>query len=129
MVGEELEAFVNGRLVDHLLAVGRPVPAWAVLNRLSHASVDDLIALAAADSSGVAGDARPGEPAWLCAQRSLAAELVTGAARPDDITGVQQAVLVPLELWLIQRSRSEALSARRVIELASAVLADHRSSA
>jgi hypothetical protein len=35
-------------------------------------------------------------------------------------------VLVPLELWVIQRSRSEAVTSRRVIELAAEVLSDHR---
>jgi hypothetical protein len=33
-------------------------------------------------------------------------------------------MLVPLELWFIQRSRSEAITSRRVIELASEALAD-----
>jgi hypothetical protein len=67
----------------------------------------------------------PRGPAWLRAQRSLAAALVTGATRPDDIASIQRAVLIPLELWLIQRSRSEAITSRRVIELAAEGLSDH----
>jgi hypothetical protein len=61
----------------------------------------------------------------LRAQRPLAAALVTGATPPDDIASFQPAVLVPLELWLIQRSRSEAITPRRVIELAAEALCDH----
>jgi hypothetical protein len=126
-VGDEVEAFVQGRLVDYLVAAGRPVPAWAVLNRLAHASVGDLTELATAGSGALTGE--PGEPAWLRAQRSLATALVTGATRPDDIVSFQRAVLAPLELWVIQRSRSEAISSRRVLELASNALADHRPNA
>jgi hypothetical protein len=125
-LGDEVEAFVQGCLVNYLLAVGRPVPAWAVLNRLAHGSVDDLTEFAATGSGKLIGESEPGEPTWLRAQRSLAAALVTGATRPDDIVGFQRAVLVPLELWFIQRARSEAITSRRVLELASEALADHR---
>ncbi len=127
-LGDEVEAFVQGCLVDHLCVAGRPVPAWAVLNKLAHGSVADLIDLAGADRGGATGDPPTGEPAWLRAQRSLAAAMVTGATRPDDIVNSQRAVLVPLELWVIQRSRSEAITSRRVVELATEALADHRSS-
>jgi hypothetical protein len=119
-LGDEVEAFVDGRLVEFLQAADRPVPAWAVLNRLAHARIDELTELAAG------GEPPAGEPAWLRAQRSLAATLVTGATRPADIVSFQRAVLVPLELWVIQRSRSEAVTSRRVIELAAEVLSDHR---
>lgn len=116
---------MHGGLVDHLVAAGRPVPAWRVLNRLAHASVEELTELAA-DGGVATGESTPGEPGWLRAQRSLAAALVTGATTPDDIKRSQRAVLVPLELWVIQRSWSEAITSRRVIELASAALADQR---
>lgn len=88
-------------------------------------------ALLAAGRPGGQGD-REGDldigttgPARLRAQRPLAAALVTGATPPDDIASFQRAVLVPLELWLIQRSRSEAITPRRVIELAAEALCDH----
>jgi hypothetical protein len=125
-LGEEVEAFIHGRLVDYLLAAGRPVPAWTVLNKLAHASMEELTELAAANNSEATGAAEAGEPAWVRAQRSLAA-LTTGGRRPDDIASLQRKVLVPLELWLVQRSRSEAITSRRVIELASEVLADYTS--
>jgi hypothetical protein len=124
-LGDEVEAFLHGRLVDHLVAAGRPVPAWAVLNRLAHATTEELTELAANGGAAI-GESPPGEPAWLRAQRSLAAALVTGATAPDDIKRFQRAVLVPLELWVIQRSRFEAITSRRVIELASETLADQR---
>jgi hypothetical protein len=123
--GDEAEAFVQGRLVEHLRGAGRPVPAWAVLNKLAHAGVDELTELAAAGGAAH-GEASPDEPAWLGAQRSLAAELIAGHAGPEDVVAVQRAVLVPLELWVIQRSRHEAVSSRRVMEVAMATLSDYR---
>ena len=66
------------------------------------------------------------EPVWRCAQRSPAADLLAGAAAPDEVADTQRAVLVPLELWLIERSRAETISSRRAIEMASDVLTDHR---
>jgi hypothetical protein len=116
---------LHGRLVEFLLAAGRPVPAWAVLNRLAHASLDELSELAVAGGPA-AGEPPAGEPAWLRAQRSLAAVLVAGAARPADIVSFQRVVLVPLELWVIQRSRSEAVTSRHVIELVAEALSDYR---
>jgi hypothetical protein len=124
-LGDEVQAFVHGRLVDHLVAAGRLVPAWTVLNKLAHASEDELSELAATNNGEATGAPEAGEPAWLRAQRSLAAALTTGARRPDDIASLQQKVLVPLELWLIQRSRSEPITSRHVIELASEALADY----
>jgi hypothetical protein len=121
-----VEAFLEGDLVEHLCASGRAVPAWAVLNKVAHADIDELEDLARLGGAGGAGAAGGREPIWRCAQRSLAADLLAGAAAPDEVADTQRAVLVPLELWLIERSRAEAISSRRAIEMASNALADHR---
>lgn len=117
----EAEAFLEGRLVEHLVAAHRKVPAWAVLNKVAHASVRELADLVETDAGtgsagGVAG------PLWLSAQRSLASRLVGGGARPDEIKRVQRAVLVPLELWLIERSKVDTVTPRQVIGAASDAL-------
>src|ERR687891_380934 len=75
----EAEAFLEGRLVEHLVAAHRKVPAWAVLNKVAHASVRELADLVETDAGmgsagGVAG------PLWLSAQRSLAL-VSSGVAR------------------------------------------------
>jgi hypothetical protein len=123
-LGDEVEAFMHGRLIDYLVGASRPVPAWAVLNLLAHATVEELAALVSVGAAGPVPSS-PGEPAWVSAQRSLAAELLTGA--PDDVVGFQRAVLVPLELWVIRRSRSEAVSSRRALDLAADALSAVRS--
>jgi hypothetical protein len=119
----ETEAFLEGRIVEHLAAAGRTVPAWAVLNKLAHASPEQLADLA--ERNGRPGNApQPGEPAWRAAQRSLASRLLASGTPPDQITRIQQTVLVPLELWLIQRSQVETVTLRQAVGAACDALND-----
>jgi hypothetical protein len=124
-LGDEVEALLGGRLVEHLAARHQPVPAWAVLNKVAHAHAQELADLA--DPRGD-GDLAPDErlPLWQLAQRALAAKLVDAAPTPDGLAELQQTVLVPLELWMIGRSRSETITSRRVIEAALDLLDDLR---
>ncbi|HET6950441.1 MAG TPA: hypothetical protein VFI47_08700 [Acidimicrobiales bacterium] len=117
LVVGEVEAFLTGRLVEHLLATGRPVPAWAALNRLAHGALEDVIELAQPGDEVMAGRDRR-EAGWQRGQRALAAHLVASTATPGDVVDVQWEVLVPLELWLIERSRSETITSRRILEIA-----------
>jgi hypothetical protein len=110
---------------------GGPGPRAGTIAGSARTGTGDGGALVAAGRHGGPGD-REGDldigttgPAWLRAQRSLAAALVTGATRLDDIASIQRAVLIRLELWFIQRSRSEAITSRRVIERAAEALSDH----
>jgi hypothetical protein len=98
----EAEAFLQGRLVEHLAAAGRPVPAWAVLNKLAHASPQELADLTLIHGRS-ASEPEVGQPTWLAAQKSLAARLVRNTRVPDEITYLQHQRLIPLELWLIER--------------------------
>ena len=119
----ETEAFLEGRIVEHLTAAGRMVPTWAVLNKLAHGSPGEIADLTQTD--GHLGNApEAGEPAWCAAQRSLAACLLARGAAPDDITQVQQRVLVPLELRLIEHSEVETVTLRQAIRAACDVLDD-----
>src|ERR687897_327436 len=43
-LADEIQAFLAGRLVNHLTAYRQPVPAWAALNRLAHADRSDPFA-------------------------------------------------------------------------------------
>lgn len=111
---DDVAAYLAGRLVEYRSGRGRGVPAWAVLNKVAHADVDELAGLADG-----AGDGR--EPGWLSAQRSLAADLLA-ERDPPDVARIQRQVLVPLELWLIARSETETVSGRWAAELAADVL-------
>ncbi|HET6950966.1 MAG TPA: hypothetical protein VFI47_11350 [Acidimicrobiales bacterium] len=126
LMAGEIEAFLAGRLVEHRLTMGRRVPAWVVLNRLAHAAFEDLIELARSGGE-VMGAVRDGqEPGWRRGQRALAANLVAGASTPDDVADAQWEVLVPLELSLVERSKSDTVTSRRVLEIAARALADYR---
>jgi hypothetical protein len=113
----ETEAFLDGRIVEHLTAAGRMVPTWAVLNKIAHGSPSEIAYLTQTDGHP---DNAPeaGEPVWRAAQRSLAARLLASDALPDDIAQVQQTVLVPLELRLIERSEVETVTLRQAIRAA-----------
>ena len=117
----ETEAYLEGRIVEHLTAAGRLVPTWAVLNKLAHGSPGEILDLTQTDNHpDNAPDA--GEPVWRNAQRSLAAGLLTRGTTPDEITQIQQTVLVPLELRLIERSEVETVTLRQAIRAASEAL-------
>jgi hypothetical protein len=126
LVASEVEAFLAGRLIEHRLATGRPVPAWAVLNRLAHAAFEDLIELARSGAEGMSAVRDAQEPGWRRGQRALAANLVAGAATPDDVADTQWEVLVPLELSVVERSKSDTSTSRRVLEMAADAIADYR---
>lgn len=101
-------------------------PSWTVLNRLAHTTFEDLIELARSGGEAM-GAVRDGqEPGWWAGQRALAANLVAGAATSDDAADARWEVLVPLELSLIERSRSATITSGRVLELAARALADYR---
>jgi hypothetical protein len=110
----ETEAFLEGRIVEQLVAAGRVVPTWAVLNKLAHATPTELADLAEADG-GPWNTPVPREPAYRGAQRLLARRLLARGAAPDEITRIQQVVLVPLELALIERSEVETVTLRQVV--------------
>jgi hypothetical protein len=93
------------------------VPTWAVLNKLAHATSTELADLAEAD--GVPRNTPlPREPAYRGAQRLLACRLLARGTVPEEITRIQQAVLVPLELALIERSEVETVTLRQVVRSA-----------
>lgn len=122
-LSSEAEAFLEGRLVEHLLACGRPVPAWSVLNKLAHASPQELADLITTHGHS-AWQPEGARPTWLTAQMSLAARLVANGAAPDKVTQVQHQRLIPLELWLIERAKIQPMTPRQVISAASDAL-DH----
>jgi hypothetical protein len=92
---EQFEAFLEGRYAELCKGWGEPVPPWAWMNLLAHASEDRL--RAAADSSD-------GEQ-WQRARRFVAGELVDLVdTRRRSLATIQRRVLVPFELRAIESS-------------------------
>jgi hypothetical protein len=123
-LAEETDALVTGRLVDHLAARGRPIPPWAVLNRVGHLSFDELVDLAA----GRTGRGRrnvAGTPFWAAAERRLAFQLLTHGWTVAGVHDAQIDILVPLELALIELADAEGLTAADALEMAGEMLTEY----
>lgn len=118
----EAEAFLAGRLAEHLVDVGRPVPPWALLNRLAHGSVEQLAVLAITTDAGWRSHPSLGNPAWVATERSLATRLLRDVPTPESLWQVQAAVLVPLELQLIADAGRQSLTPGHVMGAASRAL-------
>jgi hypothetical protein len=125
-LADEVEAFVNGELVELLVAAGRPVPlpSWLALNRLSHAPLQVLARVAAGEPAAGAPERDLG---WAEAERSLAFRLLSCGRDPNDVRRVQREVLVPLERRLIAESRVLAIPVGQVIARAVEALDQHQS--
>jgi hypothetical protein len=121
-LGDEVDAIVNGHLVAYLVTNRWPVPTWAVLNAVAHATEAELAALAHPSGRHWA----PGveAPNWRQAQSALASKLLTGARVPGGVAEIQRTVLVPLESWLAGRSRPGAATAVQIAQTASNLIDD-----
>jgi hypothetical protein len=109
-LSEEVAALLAGRLVEYCTATGQEVPAWAALNRLAHADRPELADLVARRVSG------GGATRWAAAELLIAARLLVQAETPDELRSLQQRVLVPLELRLVDRCRPERLGPHEVLD-------------
>lgn len=113
-LADEVQAFLAGRLVNHLAAYRQPVPAWAALNRLAHADRSDLLrVLEGANTDSTAPSSA--HAAWAAAERFAAGHLLARAHTPEELRHVQRATLVPLELVLIEQTKIERLTADQVL--------------
>lgn len=116
-LAEEVEAFLAGRLVDHMAAQHRPVPPWTALNRLAHADhpvIAGLVAGAGLERSLYSGAVHP----WAMTERFAAAQFLARARTTAELRALQQTTLVPLELDLVERARRERLTPEQVLEAA-----------
>jgi len=113
---DECEAFLHGTFAEILVSLDAPVPAWAVLNRLAHASLDEIFLIEAGLVS---------RPLWFDAEQELARELLDLAGNDGErVRRLQRSALVPLELWLAGKGRSTELGADAVLALASESLVE-----
>ena len=92
-LGDECEAWLEGRWAEYLAAHGEPVPSWAWLNQVTHASERAVRAMA-------------GVPAfrsddWFKLRGCVAEALLKEAAEKGVSIGeLQRAVLLPIECAL-----------------------------
>jgi len=114
-VGDECEAFLAGQLAAHFLNRHRPIPPVAWLNRVVHATANELAILAV----GTSDTFQPGT--WARAVSYLA-RIVQERARETGrpVNEIQRELLLPLELELIGDPESVKLDAADLIRMALA---------
>lgn len=120
-VGDEVEAFLAGRLVDYMATRHQPVPAWAALNRLAHSDHDTLALLVEGAGLDTTGRSVAPHP-WAAVERFAAAQIMIRAPTAERLAGLQRSTLVPLELDLVERARLDRLTAEQVLDAAVAAL-------
>lgn len=89
----ECEAFVLGKLADHIDGEGRHVPVWVWTNLLAHGSESDLLTERGfGKQEGTSAVRR-----WRAARSYLAGEVLDAAERYDSLSALQRDVLAVLE--------------------------------
>lgn len=126
-VADEVEAYLTGRIVDHLSVRHTSVPAWAVLNRLAHADRDELEVLVAGEGGGHGAFSVISEPPWASSERCIAANLLARAPTPEELVRIQRTTLIPVELRLIERSKVGRITAEQVLEAGAEAVGTFRS--
>jgi hypothetical protein len=125
----DAEAFLSGHYADGLRQRGEPVPGWAWLNRLAHGDLTQIGQVRRSLDMTPTGSSSWSEEAWRTAEALLTNELLELVG--DDATSlshVQRAVLVPLELELIETEPSIGLTALELLQAARAALRPSSSS-
>jgi hypothetical protein len=111
VLAQETEAFLSGSYVNQRLHRKGAVPGWAWLNTLAHGELDDIKPLKGSSFVDYDDVESMMNAPWRSAQRILANELLSFV--DDDVESlshVQQRVLVPLELRLIDTEANRGLS-------------------
>ena len=121
-MADEIEAFLAGRLVDHLSGLQVDVPAWAALNRLAHADRHELQALV--NGTGEPWGTCPllDQPRWAPSERAVVRVLLARASTAEALAEVQRTTLVRLELDLIERCRTYRMTGEQVLGCAAEAL-------
>lgn len=116
-VGDECDAYLAGRLAFYLRELGRPVPSVAWLNRVVHATPEELVILA----SEAEDTDQP--VAWRRTVGYLARTLLERSRETGQrIDRLQQELLVPLELELIGEPSAARLDSADMVRLTLARL-------
>lgn len=117
----DCEAYLQGRLAEHVDARGERVPVWAWTNLLAHGRPSDLRRASAGHRVGP-----PGTRKWRAARGYLAVEVLEAAERQGSLSDLQASVLVPLELSLAGRSEVVHWNCSRWVHAVRSALAQQR---
>ena len=109
---DDAERILAGRCVDHYLQYGLPPQAWTAVNDLAHSNLTALTKRA----TGRIMWRRP-RP-WERVELHLAAVLVTTTS-PEELLCLQQEVMVPLELGMLDRPNTYLETPEGLVDIVS----------
>jgi hypothetical protein len=120
----EIEAFLSGDYATYLRCRRREVPGWAWLNSFAHG---ELTTLREAQRSmpplGAPSRLAGADKAWFQAQSIVGRDLLRIVQDdPQRLTLVQQSILVPLELRLMELETDTGLTAYDLVQATRAAL-------
>lgn len=120
----DIEAFLSGDYATYLRCRRREVPGWAWLNSFAHG---ELTTLREAQRSmpplGAPTRLAGAEKAWFQAQSIVGRDLLRIVQDdPQRLTLVQQSILVPLELRLMELESDAGLTAYDLVQATRAAL-------
>ena len=97
----EFDAFLAGRYADWLSTANRAVPAWAWVNKVAHATIEELHAIA----TGPVPVGASGETVqWHLVSTLLAKEVLAAVAGDESrLAELQRETLVPAELQVARQ--------------------------
>jgi len=125
-LADECEAFLHGRLVDHYRAAGEVVPSWAWLNKLAHATPEELALIA--DGRELAFGSDPEMSSWNQAAVVVAEEVLERAEQTGlRVRAVQLLRLVPFELAAAGNKGGYPMTPQLLVSVTRAVLHGHPS--
>jgi hypothetical protein len=125
-LGDEVEAVLAGTVVEYLVGTHRPVPSWAALNRVAHGGREQLVRVLATDCEVELDErGRKWERPWAESERKLAFRILSNTSDPVGLHDIQQSVLVPLEMALIEQCKVGPMAVHEVIQQASDTLDNH----
>ena len=116
------EAFLLGRLLEHVEEHAAPMPVWVWTNLLAHGTEDEL----RLERAAVRERTTTSRGDWREARSYLASEVLDLAATYGPLAEVQRAALVPLELELAARADVVDWSARQWVGAVQASLSGYR---
>jgi hypothetical protein len=120
----DIEAFLSGYYADHLRRRSDAVPGWARLNSFAHGDLEILrrVRRPFATPSCAAFADWP-EETWRIAEGVLASEVLEIVANDGEVLSrLQQTVLVPLELRLMDTEAERGLTAFELVRFTRAAL-------
>jgi len=119
----DTEAFLSGDYATYLKKRRRDVPGWAWLNSFAHGELTTLRVTQQSRQLVSASRLAGAEKAWSQAQSIMGRDLLRIVQDdPQRLMLVQQSILVPLELRLMELETNSGLTAYDLVQATRAAL-------